>query len=62
MRLDFSYNLCSELGSKLICRQNYGDFSFADPFWDLDRIFLSGIFYKVARGRIYAMCESRYAV
>jgi hypothetical protein len=40
--------LCSKLGSKLIFfGRNYGNFSFANPFLDFDRIFLIVIPFKV---------------
>ena len=55
MRLDVSYNLCSKLGSKLIFRRNYGNFSFANPFSDFDCIFPSVIFLKVGPDKIYAI-------
>jgi hypothetical protein len=48
MRRDASYNLCSKLGSKLIFWRNYGNFSFARPFYDFDAIFLRGIFYSIS--------------
>jgi hypothetical protein len=53
MRLDVDY----KLWSKLIFGQNYDNFSFAIPFLDFDSIFLSGVFFKVAPGRIYALCD-----
>ena len=55
MRLDVCYNLCSKLRSKLIFWRNYGNFSFANPFSDFDRIFPSVIFLKVGPDKIYAI-------
>ena len=54
MRLDASYNLYSKLGSKQIFRRNYGNFSFARPLLDFDRISLSDLFFKVGPDKIYA--------
>jgi hypothetical protein len=54
MRLGVSYNLCSKLGSKLIFRRKYGNFSFARPFPDFDCIFLIVILLKVEPDKIYA--------
>jgi hypothetical protein len=56
MRLGVSYNLCSKLGSKLIffLGQNYGNFSFANPFLDFDCIFPIVILLKVGPDKVYA--------
>ena len=54
MRLDASYNLCSQLGSKLIFGRNYGNFSFTRPFSDFDGIFRIVILLQVGPDRIYA--------
>ena len=54
MRLDVSYNMCSKLGSKHFFQQNYGNFSFTNPFLDFDCIFPIVILFKVGPDRIYA--------
>ena len=46
MRLDASYNLCSKLGSKKFFGRNYGNFSFARPFSDLNAFSRGGYFLK----------------
>jgi hypothetical protein len=58
MRLDANYNLCSKLGSKLIFGRNDGNFSFAGPFPNFDRISPTGIFFRVRPDKIYARQRS----
>ena len=52
------YKLCSKLGSKLIFRQNYVKFSFANPVLDFVRIFPIVILEKVGPDKIYAQSIS----
>jgi hypothetical protein len=52
MPLDASYDLRLKLGSKIIFRQNYGNFSFAWPFLDFECI-ESGIFLKSHPTELY---------
>ena len=59
MSLDAIYNLCSKIWSKLFFLwQNYGNFSFTNPFFDFNCIFLSHLFLKVEPNKIYLRAKN----